>query len=189
MRKSLILVLGLTIILGCGFIKTAKDDYNTNVNTPLRAGEVSPQEQTKSLVDSLAGIPYVGMSAPFILLLGPAFFGWLRGRRLRREKLGALTVTGEPTMTDMLLQILNDIRLGVFEFGPDGSSLKRGWKMAVLGIIASALAPEISKLIIPFITHHHPAWVNDTMIATIVGVLAGLEKKLSKSAVTPPLPG
>lgn len=179
MKRIMVVVSLAALVAGCAFLGRVKEDYNLNKNTPLSAGEVSPKDQARALTNTISGIPYANLAAPIVALGAPFVFGWLRGRRLRKN--GAESKTS-PTVVDKTLQVLNDARTGLFEVGPDGSALKRGWKIGLISTLGLFLAPEIGKHLIPFISANHPAWLNGAALSFVIGALAGLEKKLSNQA-------
>jgi hypothetical protein len=73
-----------------------------------------------------------------------------------------------------LVQRGSDIFAGLFEVGPDGSSLKRGWKV----VLATSIAGGI--VAIPAINQYaNNEFVLGALIAVISGLIAAIEKKFS----------
>lgn len=176
-------------VAGCAFFKQAGQDYQTGKTTPLAQGEVSPQQQSATLTNTISGIPYVNIAAPFIAIGAPFIFVWLRGRRLRQAQIaaapGTTAVITHPTMVDDVLSFLSTIQNGLFEVGPDGSALKRGWKMTILSSLAVSAVPLIQTSLIPFVTANHPAWMNGAILSLLIGGLAAAEKAISKLIPAP----
>jgi hypothetical protein len=182
--KKAILFLALVLAFGgCAFFKQAKEDYQLGKATPYVAGEVTVDDQAHALTGTVSGIPYVNLATPLVALTAPMFFFWLRGRRIRKQAVNQDgTAEGSSSLhfgVNEILNIASDLQRGIFEMGADGSSLKRGWKMALLTTAGFALAPEIGHMI-PFIQAHHPAWMDGVILSGLVGLLAAAEKALSK---------
>lgn len=191
-KKMLVLFALLFIAAGCAFFKQAASDYQLGRDTPLASGEVSPNQKTAVLAGTVSSIPYVNLATPLISLGAPFLFAWLRGRRLRAENLptNEKPVTGNLGLAvgaEAIVQHLANVAAGLFEVGPNGSALKRGWKTAVLGGLAVILAPEAQQLIhhvIPVLQSTPPSWLahlfNGSVLALTIGGLGAAEKWLSK---------
>lgn len=183
MKKAVLFLALILAFGGCAFFKQAKEDYQLGKNTPYAAGEVTVETQAHAATATASGIPYVNLAAPLIALGAPSFFFWLRGRRIRKQKLtpdGAVEQSsGLHFGVNEILKVAGDLQRGLFEVGPDGSSVKRGWKISLITTAGLLLAPEIGHLI-PLLQAHHPAWMDGMVLITITGLLAAAEKALSK---------
>jgi len=180
------------LITGCAFFKQAAEDYKTGRDVPLAAGEISPAQKAAAISTTASAIPYVNMAAPVLMVGLPFVFTWLRGRRIRKESLpvNANPITGafgKSLGVEAVVQNLANVAAGMFEVGPNGSALKRGWKTALLGGLGVFLAPEASHLIsqvIPVLQSNPPEWLahlfNGTALAVTIGGLGMAEKWLSK---------
>lgn len=184
-------VFALVFVSGCAFFRQAAEDYRTGMTTPLEIGEVAPAEKARVLASTVSAIPYVNLSSPLVLFLGTYVFGLLRGRRIRAAKpINVNPVTGSLGRSlglEAVVQHFADIAAGLFEIGPNGSSLKRGWKAALLTGIAISIAPEARHLLesfIPALQANPPEWLahlfNGSALALTVGALSTAEKWLSK---------
>ncbi len=140
--KNWIIVSGaLLLSIGCASLNQAKQDYQTGKDVPLAENEISPEQQAKDLVDPITPIlPQASYAVGFLAFL----FTWKRGRRLRKgQPITETPITGwlgNNLKLEWLVQRLADFRAGLFEVGPDGSSLKRGWKVALATMIGGSLA-------------------------------------------------
>ena len=122
-------------VTGCAAFRQAGSDKSLSDQTPLSAGETSPQERANKIAGALASLPY-GAGVVAVPVAGWAlgwFFSWRRGRKLRLQKgvFSEKPLTGEVGKTsglEALVQHVADVRAGAFEVGPDGSGLKRMWK-------------------------------------------------------------
>ena len=163
----------MLMVSGCAAYRQARTDVSTGLTAPLVPDEVSPSEQAHGLTDPLEPfLPQAGALAGLLTV----FFAYSRGRRIRKGKAAVLhPITGKVGNLEWLVQRGSDIFAGMFEVGPDGSALKRGWKAA----LATGLASGI--LTIPQI--NHVVGNNEAVLAATVAVITGLiaagEKKLS----------
>lgn len=177
--KKIMFVLAFVFVLGgCAFFRQAGEDYRLNRETPIQPGEISPQQQSATLVNTLSGIPYVNLAMPVVAILGPVIFGWLRGRRLRKNTMPSnskpITGTlGENTGIETLVQGIANITAGLFDVGSDGSGFRRFWKI-------TALSLPVIHWGVGYLTANPPSWLDSGILASSVGALAFIEKQLSK---------
>lgn len=185
---SVFVLVSLVTLVGCAQIEQARKDVEIGATTPLEEGEVAPQQQAHEVGGILSAIPVVG---PFASVLAPVlgtFFLWNRGRRIRKEKPHSTNpITGffgNKIGLESFVQHLSNIFAGLYEVGPDGSVIKRGWKvgLSTLGSIAAAALtiPDVQALVIA-----HPEYV--AALTAVSGFLGGIEKETSK--VLPLVPG
>lgn len=194
MKKIILVLLAIVFLAtGCAFLEQAKQDYQLGANTPYAEGEITAQERSRVLAGTVSAIPYVNLSSPVVLLAGPYLFAWLRGRRIRKQTLPAhpnpiTGAIGKNLGIESIVQHLANVAAGLFEVGPNGSELKRGWKGALLTAVGLVLAPEaghiISTYLIPALQNNPPEWLaqlfNGSALMAVVGILAAAEKWLSK---------
>lgn len=192
MKKLFLFAFLATALTGCAFFDQAKQDYQLHKETPYAADETTPQQKTQILAGTVSSIPYANLSAPLILLAGPYFFGWLRGRRIRRETLAEHPhpITGSIGQTvglEAIVQHLATVAAGLFEVGANGTAFKRGWKITLLTALGAIVAPgaeHVISEIIPVLQSNPPAWLanlfNGGILALVIGGLAAAEKWLSK---------
>lgn len=181
-----ILISGLLFTAGCA---AAYDDKKLSDSTPLAQGERSPYERGISVAQPLAGLPY-GAGIVAVPIVGTAIgwlLSWRRGRRIRLAQAPSvhpITGTiGKTTGIEGLIQHLADLRAGLFEVGPEGSGLKRSWKMALIGTLATSIAPSLIPLVhgvATQITANPPEWLNGVPLVLAISGLGYLEKQLSK---------
>lgn len=161
---------------GCAFLGHAKERYELSKQTPYGLGEVTVEKQTDTLVNTVSGIPYANLSAPVLALLAPFVLHWLRGGRLKK---GENLVGASPVQAGFSL--LDGLRHSVFEVGPDGSALKRGWKVALLAYIGTQYGAPLLHQFIPYVQENHPDWLSGIYLSAFIGLLAAAEKSLSKA--------
>jgi hypothetical protein len=200
MKRILVLFAIVFALGGCAFFRQAADDYKTGRDTPLAAGEISPGQKAAALTTTASAIPYVNMATPVLMFGLPVLFTWLRGRRIRKENLpqNENPITGRVGLkigAEAIVQHLANVAAGMFEVGPNGSSLKRGWKTALLGGLGVLLAPEAGQVlghIIPVLQANPPEWLahlfNGSVLAITLGGLGMAEKWLSKVEPLKPEP-
>lgn len=177
---SLILASCLTVV-GCAHVEQARQDAELGATTPLAEGEVAPQEQAREVTGILSAIPVVGPFAPLLAPVLGTLFLWHRGRKIRKGKPTSTNpitgAFGNQVGLEAFVQHLSNVFAGLFEIGPDGSVLKRGWKvgLSTLGsIAAAALAiPDVQALVVA-----HPEYV--AALTAISGFIGGVEKEASK---------
>lgn len=193
MKKYLLITFLAIGLIGCGLAKQAGEDYKTGKETPYAQGEVTAADQSKTLANTVSGIPYVNLSTPLILLAGPYIFTWLRGRRLRKQKMepNPNPITGkigQAVGAESVIQHLADIAAGLFDVGHPDGLLKPGWKGALLAGFGTLVAPELAHLIsgtiLPALENHPPEFLahlfNGTVLAITIGGLYSAEKWLHK---------
>lgn len=176
MRQHIcIAFLAVLLLGGCAFFQQRAEDYRVGRDTPYAAGETTIDDQTRTLVNALSGIPYVNFAAPFLLILAPPFLRMIRGHRIRKRE-GAPDDPKEPTPINRGLSILSGLRSYLFDVGPDGSKLKRGWKVALLTYVGALVAPHIGSDVIPFLNAHWPEFLKGFGLSFVTGLLAAFEK-------------
>lgn len=190
MKKVLFFAVLCLFLVGCAALKQGINDYQVGKNTELVNGEISPAQQAQEITNTVAALPVVGPFAGTLGLALTGLFTYLRGRRIRLAN-GVVTNTppatgflGSSMGLEAIIQTVSNIATGAFEVGPDGSPLKRAWKVglaSILGLAGVAVTiPAVQQAIIA-----HPS------IALAVGggsaLFGGIEKALStvKPVVTP----
>lgn len=190
MRQYLWLFLvGALVLTGCEVFRQGAEDYSLGRTAPYAEGERTVQEQTNALVNTISAIPYANVGAPVVAVVAPYILTWLRGRRKRKQNQGISTnpITGplgKDTGAEVVVQHVADVLTGALEWGRDGSGFKRAIKIGLLALPVIQFGQEI-------LTQYPPSWINSGLLATIIGVLAGAEKWLSKVkplAEPPPAP-
>lgn len=181
MKKMIVLFAAVMLMAGCASLKTAHEDFKTGATVPYEPGEVTPQERSAQVTGVVSLLPGGATVAGPLGVGLTTLFTWLRGRRLRK---------GQPTSTnpitgflgskvglEAIVQNVSNIIAGASEVGPDGSPLKRAWKMglaAVLGLVSTAaLVPGFGDILL----------ANPQVGAVITGgaaLFGGLEKALSR---------
>lgn len=193
MKPIVLISLAILFVAGCAFIDRAREDYKLGNETPYADGEKTSVEKSRDLAAPISTIPWANLSTPVILLLGPYIFTWLRGRRIRLENLAEnpnpiTGKLGKNIGAEALIQHIANVAAGLFEVGPNGSVIKRGWKAMIVTGIGVLLAPETAQIIhdilIPYFQNTPPHWLaglfNGTVLALTIGGLAAAEKWLSK---------
>lgn len=159
-------------LLGCAALQQGREDYQRGKDTPLEQGELSPREQAERVVGPIT--PFVPQATAAVGVLA-ALFTVRRGRRLRKEKpISEHPITGN-FHTEWFVQRFSEFAAGMFEVGPDGSAVKRGWKVALATVLATTVVqlPQVQ------------AFVGDVTAAQAVAIavfsalIAAVEKKLS----------
>ena len=188
MNKALLVVLvGCLLLVGCATVEQARSDASLGLTTPVAEGEVSPQQQASEVSGILQAIPVVG---PYAGLLGPllvGFFGWQRGRRLRKNlPVSANPITGflgNKVGLEAVVQQVTNLVEGLYEVGPENSGLKRAWKTGLNTLLAvgtgALLVPDVQN----FVLNNPNIVVGLTSLAALFG---GLEKEASKVLPLPP---
>lgn len=187
MKNKLLLGISLIFLLiGCTTIKQGIEDYKLGKNTAISEGEKSPEELASGVIDLVKALPIVGNYSGVLLPVLIGFFTWKRGKKLR---------SGEGTTTEPIsgifgskigigafnlengFQLVTDIFKGLYEIGPDGSGLKRSWKI----LVSIVLAIFSSMLLIP---QAKDFIFNNGTVISVIGflsaVLGGIEKKLQE---------
>lgn len=187
-KTFIILAVGVTLLVGCATIKQMASDYKRGRNAPLSDGERWPKE-VAGIYASIVGAvnPAAGKAVMGILTF------WLslrRGRRIRKS----LPVSDTPftgylgniTGIERLVQLFANVRAGLFDVGPRGSSRKRGWKMALLLGIAALGTPIVLGIpaIGNFVSQHVSLAAGVT--GSLAIIVASLEKTISKVLPTKP---
>lgn len=179
MKKFLFLFAALLLLAGC---ESLPQDYQAGKSNPEIRQLV--QKETQAVTGVMSVIPYANMAAPVAAILFPYLaFAW-HGHRFRKQNLNASDrpitgAVGQAVRLEAIVQHLADVTAGLFEVGPQGSVLKRGWKMAILTGLAALITPEIHQLI-PALQAHHPGWMDGMVLSLVVGGLSAVEKALSK---------
>ncbi len=186
MKIIVAFMIGLTLFAGCAAIKQGNEDKQLSDATPLAAGERDPYDRGYQMAQPLASLPWgAGMAAvPIVGTIAGWFFASRRGRKIRLakqpESVNPITGHfGESIGFEGIVQNLADAFTGIFDVGADGSSAKRGWKMALIGGLATAAIPAIDGLI-SHITTNPPAGLNPLIVAGVAALLGASEKWLSK---------
>lgn len=181
MHKLGLLLVAALLIGGCASLKTAHEDFKTGATVPYEQGEVTPQERSAQVTSVVSVIPGAD------ILVGPlgigltTLFTWMRGRRIRKrrpESLSPITgYLGSKVGLEAIVQNLSNIVSGLSELGPDGSPLKRAWKVGlsvILGLAGAAVAvPGFQEILIS----------NPQVVAFVAGgaaLFGGLEKAVSR---------
>lgn len=193
MKNIFVILLILMAVAGCGFLQQAKEDYRTGKETPYQTDEITANQKAAVLAGTVSSIPYANFASPAILFFGPYIFTWLRGRRIRQQNLephpNPITGNlGKSIGAEALIQHFANVAAGIFEVGPQGSVIKRGWKGALLAGIGVLVAPEAAQVIhnavLPALQNTPPDWLehlfNGSVLALTIGGLAAAEKWLSK---------
>lgn len=179
--KNILMILAAVLVLGgCAAAQTVKSDYETGKTTPLAHGEQSPQDQAKIVESAVAVIPGVGGFAPAVGFIVGIFLTYVRGRKIRLAQatstVPATGFIGNAAGIEQIVQKLSSVVAGLFEVGPDGSPIKRGWKSALttaVGLVGVALMfPSVQSYLIQ--NPQVPA-----VITAISGVFGAVEKQLS----------
>lgn len=187
MRTKLIVACLLTLVLfsGCAAIKQAYEDKKLSDSTPLAAGEKDPYDRGFQTAQPLSSLPWgAGMAA--VPVVGTILGWWFASRRGKRIRLAKQPESVNPITGHLgnsiglegIVQNAADAFTGVFDVGKDGSAAKRGWKMAVIGGLATVAIPAIDGLI-SHITQNPPAGLNPLIVAGIAALLGSAEKWLS----------
>ena len=181
MRKIALLLLCLSVLIGCGHIKQGIQDTKTGLSSPVEEGEKSPKDEAREITDILAPIPYVGTAVPVLIVPLTFFFAWRRGRRIRKNlPVNKNPITGswgQKVGLEAIVQEASNVIAGLFEVGKEGSGLRRVWKVGLallfgLGTTAAA-SPDAQRFILS-----HPDVI--ALIGALSAGFAGLEKKLSQ---------
>jgi len=163
---------------GCSLLK----DYQTGRDTPLEAGELSPAAAAQPIAGTV-GTFYPPATAPILALL-TAFGTWRRGRRIRKElPVSANPITGtwgNQLGLESVVQNVSSMVTGLFEVGPAGSGLRRGWKVVLATGIASLALPLAFQVpwVANLVATHSGALVG--ILGVLTALVAGAEKELSK---------
>ena len=194
--RPLSLLLLVTMgLAGCALFGQARDDYERGkpANTPLAETELAPKDQSHNLLEPIVPFlpdplkPAAGVVAGILTV----FLTWQRGRRIRKNQppstnnyLGVIGNLGIGGMKlEGLLQFVTTAIRGVYEVGPDGSGVKRGWKVIVSLILAlltgSITIPAVREFVL-----HQPQIVG--IVTLLSGLFAGIEKELSKALPVKP---
>ena len=175
MKRFILVFACVGLVVGCAALRQGKSDYDLGKNAPYEEGETSPSERAERLVGGFRDLPYVGPVVPYAIIGLTGLFTWRRGRRLRKNlPTSKNPITGNFT-TEWFVQRLAEVSKGIFEVGPEGSSLKRGWKVALAtglaGLIVQlpALQPMTGDLDL----------ITAIVMALVSGGIAALEKGLS----------
>ena len=200
-KQVMFFIIAVTLVSGCGFFKQASEDYKLAKETPYAEGETTAEEKSSALSNTFSGIPYVNLATPLILLGGPYIFTWLRGRRLRKEKMepNPNPITGKignAVGLESIVQHFADLAAGLFDIGNKEGLLKPGWKGTLLAgfgaLIAPNLADFISATVIPSLQNNPPEFLanlfNGSVLALTIGGLASAEKWLHKVEPIAPEP-
>lgn len=181
MKQLLCIGILLFALVGCAAVQQAKEDYQVGVSAPVAEGEKTPEQAANELVAVIEQVPYAGVAAPFLYPVLVGFARYQRGRRIRLQQPASVNPIwgnwGQKVGLEGITQLFANVSTAALEVGPDGSGFKRGWKMAAivsLTLGAGVLAiPAVKEFVI----------ANPQIAAgftLITGVLAGLEKELSK---------
>lgn len=179
MKNALLLCLAGALLFGAGC--SVYKDYQTGMDTPLAAGEISPKEAAKPIADAAGGLhPLAG---PIVLAALTVFGSWKRGKRINAgipSSSNPITnYWGIPGVLEKPIQNLSTVVRGLFEVGPEGSGLRRGWKVMVAGGLAALLLPILLELpgVDRLIASHSE--LIGLILTAGTALIAGLEKKLS----------
>ncbi len=179
MRHLWITGVCLTLLVGCAALKLVKSDYDTGKATPLAEGELSPVDAANGIVAPVIPFlpeplkPVAGIAVVVLTAIGT----WRRGRKIRQgQPTSANPITGNfgaKVGLEAIVQNIANISQGAFEVGPEGSGLRRAWKVLLTGAVAAVSIPAVQEAIA-----QHPTQMG-TALAVVAG-LAALEKELSK---------
>ena len=191
MRALLLGSLLLCGLIGCAAVQQGKADYDLGKDTPLAQDELSPRDAAQRIVEPLTPFlpaplqPLAGIAVTLLAGIGT----WQRGRKLRKgQVLSSNPVTGHwgaKLGLESVIQHGASLLQGLYEVGPEGSGIRRGWKT----LVSTSLALLSAALILPqaraFIMGH-PDIVG--LVTLLSSGFAGVEKELSKvlPVVKPP---
>lgn len=183
MRTTGMLLIVALLVGGCAALKQAKVDYDVGKTAPLAENEISPRAAADALVEPIKPFlptplqPLAGVAVTILAAIG----AWRRGRRIR---LAQVTTTspitgpvGNAVGLETVVQHATTIIRGATEVGPEGSGLRRGWKVLLALIAGAAAASTGIPAVREFIMSHPDAF---GAFALIVSSLAGVEKEVSK---------
>lgn len=181
MKIAVTLLATLLLFSGCAAIKQAHQDFQAGAITPIEAGEVTPAQQAAEVAAIVSAVPVASPFAPLVATLAGLVFTWYRGRRVRKELPSSTNpitgFLGSKVGLEGLVQNVSNVLTGLFEVGADNSGLKRGWKVGISTLLAllggGLLVPEVNQ----FLTQN-PQGV--AIVAGLSGLIAGIEKELSK---------
>jgi len=182
-KTWIVLFLTLSVLGGCSFIKGQISDYNLGRKSPLSAGELSPKDVAQPYGDLVGTInPAAGKAVSGILVF---FLTLRRGRRIRKN----LPVSDNPftgflgsiTGIESVVQQIANVRSGLFDVGPNGSPIKRGWKMSVILLLAAVVTPLVSGIpaVSGFLATHGSLAIGVTGVLAVI--IASFEKAISKA--------
>ncbi len=134
-----LLFLLATGVVGCSLIKQGREDYEVGKSTPIREGEASPSDQAKGW-SSIVGSVVPAAQVPVATILTVLLTAW-RGRKIRKNlpvsKQGPITGDGGAKIgLESVVQIVADVRAGLFDIGSPEGALRRGWKFLLIGALA-----------------------------------------------------
>ena len=129
-------VVALLILGGCAATKQAVEDTKAGLAAPVAPGERSPMAQGRKETEPLGSLPY---GTILVSVVGSLLGLWHANRKGREGRLGKVPVSTNPITgwlgskvgIEGLIQGAANVAHFIFERGPDGSWLKRGWKGAV----------------------------------------------------------
>ena len=184
MRAWMPMVLGVALVCtGCAVFKQAKADYDTGKTTALAAGELSPRSAAEGLVEPIKPFlptplqPLAGFAVTALAIFGT----WKRGKRIRLEQPVSTNPIvgswGQKLGLESVVQNVVTATRGAFEVGPEGSGVRRAWKVGVSVILALVAG----VLVIPgaqTVVLSHPEITGTLTLLT--SLIAGLEKEFSK---------
>ena len=139
-RHMGVAVAALLILGGCAAAKQAVEDTKAGLAAPVAPGELSPMEQGRKEAEPLGSLPY---GTILVSVVGSLLGLWHANRKGRESRLGKVPVSTNPVTgwlgskvgIEGIVQGAANVTHFIFERGPDGSLLKRGWK----GVVSVAL--------------------------------------------------
>lgn len=189
----------LVLVAGCAAVKQGGGDTRTGISAPLAEGETSPMAEGKRIGDPVKDlpIPFSGPIGSAVGVLAGLYFANRRGARIR--KAGGLSTepvtgwAGKVTGVEQVVQVASNVVRGIFEVGPEGSTVKRAWKAGLATAMASGL------LLVPGVNDWvavHSGSIGELMaaLAVVLGAgtagILGTEKALSviKPVTEAPVP-
>ena len=184
----------LLILGGCAAAKQAVEDTKAGLAAPVAPGELSPMAQGRKEAEPLGSLPY---GTILVSVVGSLLGLWHANRKGRESRLGKVPVSTNPVTgwlgskvgIEGIVQGAANVAHFIFERGPDGSLLKRGWK----GVVSVALPALL--LFIPGVRDWllaHATDVQDMVTRLIaylgMGTVTVLAAEKGLSAVKPVAP-
>ncbi|MBI3319743.1 MAG: hypothetical protein HYZ89_04065 [Candidatus Omnitrophica bacterium] len=193
-RHMGVAVTALLILGGCAAAKQAVEDTKAGLVAPVAPGELSPMAQGRKDAEPLGSLPY---GTILVSAVGSLLGLWHANRKGREARLGHVPVSTNPITgwlgskvgLEGVVQGAANITHFIFERGPDGTLVKRGWK----GVVSFAIPALL--LLVPGVRDWllaHATDVQDLVTRLIAylgtGTVTVLAAEKGLSAVKPVAP-